>query len=115
MKKLLGIVVLGLLLSNNAYAAHSEKIDLNTLQLKCDGIKLKVVHVGANYYLYIKNPTKKKITINYIKFLTKDDDVMTTSKVTKVISPFHKDMFWLKKSKLMHQYLQKIIVGCDSI
>ena len=107
-------MVLGLLLSNNAYAAHSEKIDLITHQLKCDGIKLKVVHAGDKYYFYIKNPTKKKITINYIKFLTKDDDVMTTSKVTKVISPFHKDMFWLKKSKLMHQYLQKIIVGCDS-
>jgi len=99
---------------NVGYAAHSEKIDLIMPQPKCNGIELRVVHIKERYYFYIKNPTKKKITINYIKFLTKDDDVMTTSKVTKVISPFHKDMFWLKKSKLMHQYLQKIIVGCDS-
>ena len=115
MKKLLGIVVLGLLLSNNAYAAHSEKIDLNTLQLKCDGIELKVVHAGDKYYFYIKNPTKKKIKINSIKFLTKNYDIMTTAKVTKVILPFHKTNFFLKKSNLMHEFLQKIVFGCDTL
>ena len=115
MKKLLAIVVLGLLLSNNAYAAHSEKIDLNTLQLKCDGIKLKVVHVGANYYLYIKNPTKKKIKINSIKFLTKNDDIMTTLKVERNILPFHKTKFSIKQSNMMHEFLQKIFFGCDTL
>ena len=115
MKKLLGIVVLGLLLSSNAYAQHSENIDLILPQLKCYGVKLKVVHAGDHYYLYIKNPTKNKIKINSIKFLTKDDDIITTLKVERNILPFHKTHFSIKQSNMMHEFLQKIFFGCDTL
>ena len=115
MKKLLGILVLGLLLSSNAYAQHSENIDLILPQLKCSGVKLGVLHYAHTYQLYIENPTKKKIKINSIKFFTKNYDIMTTAKVTKVILPFHKTNFFLKKSNLMHEFLQKIVFGCDTL
>ena len=115
MKKAIVIIVAGLLLSNNAYAAHSEKIDLITHQLKCDGIKLRVLHGGDNYYFYIENPTKKKIKINSIKFLTKNDDIMTTLKVERNILPFHKTHFSIKQSNMMHKFLQKIVFGCDTL
>ena len=115
MNKFLGIVVLGLLLSNNAYAAHSENIDLILPQLKCSGVKLRVLHYGHTYQLYIENPTKKKIKINSIKFLTKNDDIMTTLKVERNILPFHKTSFSIKQSNMMHEFLQKIVFGCDTL
>ena len=114
MKKFLSIIVLSLLWCNNSNAGHSGKIDLIIPQPKCNGVELKVHHNDDIYFFYIENPTNKKIIINYVTFFTKDEDVMTRSNVTKVILPFHKDRFWLKQSKLMHQYLQKILVGCDS-
>ncbi len=115
MKKLLGIVVLGLLLSSNAYAQHSENIDLILPQLKCSGVKLRVLHYAHTYQLYIENPTKNKIKINSIKFLTKDDDIMITLKVERNILPFHKTRFSIKQSNMMHEFLQKIFFGCDTL
>ena len=101
MKNLLGILVLGLLLSGNAYAQHSENIDLILPQLKCSEVKLSVLHYGHTYQLYIENPTKKKIKINSIKFLTKNDDIITTLKVERNILPFHKTHFSIKQSNLI--------------
>ncbi len=100
---------------NVGFAAHSEKIDLIMPQPKCNGIELRVVHIKERYYLYIKNPTKKKIKINSIKFLTKDDDIMTTLKVERNILPFHKTHFSIKQSNMMHEFLQKIVFGCDTL
>ena len=111
MKKLLGIVVLGLLLNSNSYAGHSKKILLTYPQ--CHEIELTVVHQKDHYYFYIKNPTKNKIKIKGVTFFTKDEDVITRSLITKVILPFHKGMFWTKKSDMLHQYLDKILVVCN--
>ena len=76
---------------------------------------MATMNTSSNYYLYIKNPTKKKIKTNSIKFLTKDDDIMTTLKVERNILPFHKTHFSIKQSNMMHEFLQKIVFGCDTL
>ena len=70
MKKLLGIVFMGLLLSGSAYADHSLSLESVLPNPKCDGLELRLWHdAGGKYIIYVKNPTKVSVKIHSIKFL----------------------------------------------
>ena len=114
MKKLLGIVFLGLLLSANSYAGHSKTLEMVLPNPKCDGLELRLWHdAGGKYIIYVKNPTKVSVKIHSIKFLTKDDDIITKSGVLKYFAPFHLGKIVIIKSNIMHELVKKMSIGCD--
>ena len=114
MKKLSLYLFLGLLLSGNAYAEHSLSLESVLPNPKCDGVKLSLWHYRDTYTVYVKNPTKVTIKINFVKFLTRDDDIITTVKVSKVYSPFHKGKIEIKRPNIMHELVKKISIDCDA-
>ena len=66
MKKLLGIVVLGLLLSGNAYAACSDDIDWSW----------SIISSGSLAEFEFLNKNNKTITITQVRLLTSDNQII---------------------------------------
>ena len=114
MKKLLGIVFMGLLLSGGAYADHSLSLESVLSNPKCDGVTLSLWHYKDKYTVYVKNPTKVTIKFNSVKFLTKDDDIITTVKVLRIYPPFHKGKIVIEKPNIIHELVKKISIVCDA-
>ncbi len=80
MKKLLGILVLGLLISGNAYAGCSDDIDWNWSIDSSDSIAL----------FEFLNKNNKTITITQVKLLTSDKQIIKaiTPAPFQTLTPF---------------------------
>jgi hypothetical protein len=115
MKKLLAILVLGLLWSGNTHANHTKTLETVLSNPKCNGLKLRLTHYSYDkYIIFVQNPTKVSMKINFVKFLTKDDDIISTVYVKKFFPPFHKGSIEITRSQIMHEYVKKISIGCDT-
>ena len=80
---------------------------------KCGDIEKSVSHVSNTYFFYFKNPSKKKIFINSLTFLTQEDDMITTNFIFVKLPPFHKKNITLDKANIIHKFVNKIFLNCD--
>ena len=102
MKKLLGIMVLGLLWCNVGVAA--------TLSNEC--LKDLVIIFEHNldetgmFVAKIKNPSKNSIRIDRVEFLSADDEVIYEKRLYSVIKPHHQELFMLGDIKLMPESIK---------
>ena len=92
MKKLLGIVVLGLLLSGNAYAKTVKAIIEN---VSIDDVKSKLIDIHLNQDYEIDEETSNKITfIKQRKGMLKN---LLTAFVSDDVTSYNRDSFNLSK------------------
>ena len=112
MKKFLVTIILGLILSENTHAKHTKNIELIS-NPKCGDIEKSVSHVSNTYFFYFKNPSKKKIFINSLTFLTQEDDMIATNFIFVKLPPFHKKNITLDKANIIHKFVNKIFLNCD--
>ena len=83
MKKLLGITVLGLLLSMNAYASCMDEVKMNTMQLTNSQIQFELL-----------NFNNKIISITEIKILTSNNQTIRQVSLDHTLQPFGKRYFY---------------------
>ena len=102
MKKLLGILVLGLLLSSNAnavdclegaqfswkYSDYAETALVDDGGERNDGSFFD----GFRYQITFKNPTKKTITILGAKLLSAENNIMYKQRMNVTIKPYHETL-----------------------
>ena len=89
MKKLLGIVVLSLLLSGNAYAGCLGDIEWSTSKS------------GTTVYVEVLNNANKQINIDEIRLLTSDGQIIKqVYPYPKILQPFGRENFWFSVKKL---------------
>ena len=121
MKKFLGILVLSLLLSSNAFAdqlditykkTYSKLEDVKLELSTCENIKVRKNRKGDEYNFNILNLNKKKLKIEAISFLTKDNDIIRIDPVLKTIDGFHKKYITIPTPDLLHRYVETIIINC---
>ena len=104
MKKLLGILVLGLLWCNVGFAA--------TLFNNDECLKDLVIIIKHNkkewgmFQTRIKNPSKNSIRIDRVEFLSADDEVIYEKRLYFVIKPYHQELFMLGDIKLMPESIK---------
>mgnify|MGYP001280678294 CR=1 FL=1 len=118
MKRLLGIVVLGLLLSGNAFSETCEK-----------DLSYELSWLKPNYnmlYLDIFNSNKNLIIIPKIKLITKDNQLIKEFKPKDVrnknwqdnqvftVKPFGKNLTSFGSSKINHKVVHKVLFACAS-
>ncbi|MDC2984138.1 hypothetical protein OAY27_02030 [Candidatus Pelagibacter sp.] len=118
MKKLLGILFLGLLLSENAFSETCEK-----------DLSYELSWLKPNYdmlYLDIFNSNKNHIIIPKIKLVTKDNQLIKEFKPTDVrdknwqdnqifsVRPFGKNFTSFGSTKINHKVVHKVLFACAS-
>jgi len=112
MKKFLVTIILGLILSGNTHAKHTKNIELISSP-ECGEIEKSVSHVSNTYLFNFKNPSKKKIFIDSLTFLTQEDDKIATDFIFIELLPFHKKSITLDKANIIHKFVNKISLNCD--
>ena len=96
MKKLLGILVLGLLWCNVGVAADcQDDIDFSW---KYSSKNPAILHTGkltsqARYMTFYKNPTKNKHLIVKVDLVNDDKEIVFTQKIDEIIKPYHSTYF----------------------
>ena len=111
MKKLLGILVLGLLLSGNAYAMTVKALIEN---VSIDDVKSKLIDVHLNQDYEIGEETSNKITfIKKRKGMLKN---LLTAFVSDDVTSYNRDIFNLsKRDNGVAVYYKKEIFSGDEV
>mgnify|MGYP001322646904 CR=1 FL=1 len=109
MKKLLGIVVLSLLLSGNAYAG-SVKVEFEN----CGELSSPGTFVDPNgiYLIKVQNKSTTVYRIDKAFFYTKDNQRMSVRKQSVLLGSFQEVELIIPQKKMIHSMLHKVILTC---
>ena len=56
---------------------------------------------------------KKRLKIDAISFLTKDNDIILVKPVLETIDRFHKKYLTVSTPDLLHKFVETIIINCS--
>ena len=122
MKKLFLYVFLSLLWCNVGFAdqlditdkkTYSKLEDVKLEMSTCENIRVRKNRREDEYNFNISNLNKKKLKIEAISFLTKDNDIIRIEPVLKTIDRFHKKYITVSTPDLLHGYVETIIINCS--
>ena len=101
MKKLLGIVVLGLLLSGNTYASCMDEVKMNAIRLSNSQIQFELL-----------NFNNKIINITEIKIFTSNNETIRRLSLDQTLQPFGKKYFYMQVGDLNLAVWKKSTFSC---
>lgn len=101
MKKLLGIIVLGLLLSGNALASCMDEVKMNAMRLSNSQIQFELL-----------NFNNKTINITEIKILTSNNQTIRRLSLDKTLQPFGKKHIYMQVGDLNLAVWKKSNFSC---
>ena len=115
MKKLLGILVLGLLWCNTSFAGCKDYVEF-TWKYTDDNIAILMdgsLQDGFRYSTQFKNPSKNEVIIKKVELLSADKEIMFTQQLNITLEPYHEDHAnFLASSGLMHELVNSVRMHC---
>ena len=115
MKKLLGILVLGLLWCNVGFAEYSSKLENVELLTECTDLKIRKWRNGDDYTFNFENYSGIDYEISHVTFATEGNDQMFVKWYKKRISSYHKARIVVRANNLLHKLVKKIHIGCGAV
>ena len=110
MKKLLGIVVLGLLMSSNAYANQQFKVELKN----CGKMSSSGGYRAANvYFIDATNKSTASYKITHVAFYTKNNERMSLRPQHEILGSFQRTNLMITQPKMIHSMLDKVVIMCE--
>jgi hypothetical protein len=110
MKKLLAIVVLGLLCSGNLFANNHFKVELeNCGKMSSSGAS----RAAAGYFIDVENRSTTAYKIIRVNFYTKDNQQMSSITKFEILGSFQQTSLFILQKKMIHSMLHKIIITCE--
>ena len=113
MKKLLGILVLGLLWCSISFADTLKNVELH-MAPECGNIEVKKSRIGDSYIFNISNLSNKMVEVDVVTFLTKDGDRILIEVLFSKIKPYHKKALTVSAPGLLHDFVKTIILNCNT-
>ena len=110
MKKLLAIVVLGLLWSENLFANQPFKVELEN----CGKITSSGGYRAANvYFIGVENRSTSSHKITHVGFYTKDNQRMSLRTQNEILGSFQQTQLMIIQTKMIHSMLHKVVIMCE--
>ena len=110
MKKLLVIVVLGLLLSGNAYANQHFKVELEN----CGKMTSSGGYRSADvYFIDATNKSTDSYKITHVGFYTKKNERMSLRSQHEILGSFQRTNLMIIQPKMIHNMLDKVVIMCE--
>ena len=113
MKKLLGIVVLGLLWCSILFADTLKNVELH-IASECGNIEVKKSRKGDSYIFNISNLSNKMVEVDVVHFYTKDGDRIFIKVLFSHIKPYYKKALTVSAPGLLHDFVKTIILNCNT-
>ena len=109
MKKLLAIVVLGLLWSGNLFANDHFKIELeNCGKMSSSGGYM----YNDIYFISVENKSTSAYKITHVGFYTKDNQRMSLRNQNEILGSFQQTRLMIIQKKMIHSMLHKVVIMC---
>ena len=114
MKKLLGIVVLGLLWCNVVFADYSDLKHLEmTISDECKVLSIGKHRMNDYYNFHTENRSSKNFIITQIQLFTeKDEKMYSNTLINEQVRAFKKISFRIYAGDLIHDMVKKIFINC---